>query len=114
MTPQQRTAMQLALVALDCGAMPHDAHESLKILATGELRKMLDAQPDCQAEPVAWQYRWINPSGDPIFANECEWKKVVPFHAQPIGDRIKEIEAHRYGGQACYEVRGLYARPAPL
>ena len=48
MTPQERTTMQLALVALDCGAMPHDAHESLTACAISELRKALDAQPDCR------------------------------------------------------------------
>ena len=42
MTPQERTTMQLALVALDCGAMPHPEHESLTACAISELRKALN------------------------------------------------------------------------
>ena len=70
MTPQQRTAMQLALDALDCGAMPHPEHESLTACAIEELRKALNLS----AEHIPG-----NASTDAIDARR--WRAIRTRHA---------------------------------
>ena len=63
--------------------------------------------PEVAAEPALWQYRWANPGNNPdVSLEDMEWREVAP-------DRIEELRAYRYDGKPIYEVRALYAHPAP-
>lgn len=62
-----------------------------------------------KAAPVAWQWRWLNPGGqDHVTAEELAWRPVEPRGSESMEDRVRELEAYRYGGKPCYEVRPLY------
>lgn len=72
------------------------------------------AQATQAVEPVAWQYRWTNPAGNPnVSAEALAWKECVPRGSEGITMRIRELETYRYDGKVCYEVRALYTHPAP-
>lgn len=61
-------------------------------------------------EPVAWQYRWLNPANDPSRRPEdLAWKEVSPRDCEPMSYRIAELQSYTYEGTPCYEVRPLFA-----
>ena len=62
-------------------------------------------------EPVLWQYRWTNPSGDPYQESQTDWKQVEPTWNQTVQQKCDDLLAYRFGGKPTYEVRGLYATP---
>ena len=66
-------------------------------------------------EPVAWQFRWTNPSGNPdVGPQEIDWKPLIPRSAlMSIEDEVADLLAYRFDGKPCYEVRSMYAAPAP-
>ena len=77
--------------------------------------RMLAAAPTAQAGagPELWQYRWTNPACDLVSDDNMAWKRVVVRRMQTMQQRIDELLAYRYDGKPIYEVRGLYAHPAP-
>lgn len=67
-------------------------------------------------EPVAWQHRWTNPGDNPE-ATEADmaWKPIETWNRlQTLEQRIEELQAHRYNGKPCYEVRAVYTLPPNL
>lgn len=60
-------------------------------------------------KPELWQFRWLNPSGEPQPASVLEWKIVEPLWNQTVEQKCAELLAFRYKGKPMYEVRGLYA-----
>ena len=64
-------------------------------------------------EPALYQFRWLNPGCNPdADDNALQWKPVEPRNRlQTTQDAINELEAYRYGGWPCYEVRALVALP---
>lgn len=84
-------------------------------LAIDELLRTVDAlaQPSAQpqsTEPVAYEYRWVNPAGD-TYSKISDWERVKPERNQSIEDRVRELRAYQFNGRPCYEVRPLYAHP---
>jgi len=64
------------------------------------------------AEPVAWQYRWTNPGNRALQPDEMlEWKPIEHPNWQTLQQEIADLEAYRYDGKPCYEVRKLFAHP---
>lgn len=86
---------------------------------TAQVRAILgarDAQYAAMAGqgPVEWQYRWTNPGDNPNASeDELAWKPIEPKLGQTHEQRLAGLKAYRYGGKPCYEVRPLYAHPAP-
>lgn len=80
------------------------------------LSSMLQQAADSGAKamkPVAWQYRWLNPSGSEVSADMLEWKPCVEKYAgQSLENRIKELRSYDMDGKPMYEVRALYAEEA--
>ena len=66
-----------------------------------------------QQEPVAYQYRWTNPSGDSQPESMLEWKEVIPAWNQTVQQKVQELESYRYAGKPTYETRAIYAAPQP-
>ncbi|CAB5224450.1 hypothetical protein UFOVP393_82 [uncultured Caudovirales phage] len=66
-------------------------------------------QPAPAQEPVLYQFRWTNPSGDNHPGSMMEWKPVEPSWNQTVEQKCAELAAYRYGGKPVYEVRALYA-----
>ena len=99
-----KALLQQALDALEC-AYSDDMPYLEKTLASIEALRAAIAQPE--SEPVRWEYRWTNP-GDRTDQPESmfDWKAVYPME-----DRVIDLEADRYKGKPCYEVRALYAAP---
>jgi len=63
-------------------------------------------------EPVAWQYRWTNPGNRALQPDEMlEWKSIEHPNWQTLQQEIADLEAYRYDGKPCYEVRKLFAHP---
>ena len=76
-----------------------------------------DAAPTQPAQdPIFYQYRWTNPGDNKDVSEfELDWKTVElrnPY-TDTIESRIEELKSSRYNGKNCYEVRGLFAHPAP-
>ena len=67
--------------------------------------------PRTAREPVLWQYRWTNPSGDSYQESQTDWKQVEPTWNQTVQQKCEELLAYRFGGKPTYEVRGLYTTP---
>jgi hypothetical protein len=64
------------------------------------------------AEPVAWEFRWTNPGNQTLQPDEMlEWKPIEHPNWQTLQEKIDDLEAYRYGGKPCYEMRKLYAHP---
>jgi hypothetical protein len=78
-----------------------------------KLSEMLQKVADSQGEkvnPVAWQYRWLNPSNSAVHPEMLEWKPCVPKYAgQDLEGRIKELRSYEIDGKPLYEVRALYS-----
>ena len=83
--------------------------EQLKAL--GVYNESTKAELARAVEPVLWQYRWTNPSGDPHQESQTDWKQVEPTWNQTVQQKCDELLAYRFGGKPTYEVRGLYATP---
>lgn len=83
--------------------MSQDKDEVVKMAHEAELARAV--------EPVLWQYRWTNPSGDPHQEPQTDWKQVEPTWNQTVQQKCDELLAYRFGGKPTYEVRGLYASP---
>ncbi len=64
-------------------------------------------------EPVMWQYRWTNPTGDNQPQSMMEWKPVEPRWNGTVLEKVQELETYRYGGKPTYEVRALVVAPQP-
>jgi hypothetical protein len=67
------------------------------------------------AEPVAWEYRWTNPGNQTTQPDEMlEWKPIEHPNGQTLQEKIADLEAYRYDGKPCYEVRKLFtSTPSP-
>lgn len=81
-----------------------------------ERDRLRAALAQADAEPELWQYRWTNPAGDLGSEDNMAWKRVVVRRMQTMQtmqQRIDELLAYRYDGKPIYEVRALYAHPAP-
>lgn len=78
-----------------------------------DLTKKLQQVADSNArsmKPVAWQYRWLNPSGLEVSTDMLEWKPcVVKYAGQSLENRIKDLQSYELDGKPMYEVRVLYA-----
>lgn len=63
--------------------------------------------------PVRWEYRWLNPGGDPTRDGYMGWSLLEPRTAgQNQSQAIHEMMGYRYNDKPVYEVRPLYAGPA--
>jgi hypothetical protein len=75
------------------------------------------AELDREEVPVAWQYRWLDPSGEAVHTSQTVWKPIDGIAAgQSLENKIEELRGYRgQYGQPIYEVRALYAAPpAPV
>lgn len=63
-----------------------------------------------QYEPVRWEYRWLNPTGQPQPAKLLEWQAIVPRWNQTIKQVNDELIAYRFEGKQIYHIRALYAK----
>jgi hypothetical protein len=79
-------------------------YEESQMIAYGEACAAAERETQ---EPVAWQYRWLNPADMPD--QKPEWLPIEPYWNQTVQEKIAELEAYRYNGKPCYEVRALYA-----
>ncbi len=65
------------------------------------------------SHPVRWEYRWLNPGGDPTRDGEMGWALLEPrVLGQTQSQAVQDMMGYRYNGQPVYEVRPLYAGPA--
>lgn len=68
------------------------------------------AQQD--VEPVAWQYRWLNPLNENHPESALRWEPCEPKYAgQTLEARIAELRSYEMDGKPQYEVRPLYEVP---
>lgn len=75
---------------------------------------ILSADSKDAVEPVLYQYRWLNPTGNQVEPKSLlEWKlvEVRNVYTDTIEERVRELEAYRHQDKPVYEVRALYARP---
>jgi hypothetical protein len=61
-----------------------------------------------QYELVRWEYRWLNPTGQPLPDSVLEWQAIVPRWNQTIKQACDELIAYRFEGKQIYHIRALY------
>lgn len=86
---------------------------STYLIDTNKLRSERDALKAELAqmkagEPVLWQYRWTNPTGDSYQDKLTGWELVKPAWNQTVQQKCDELLAYRYDGKPIYEVRALF------
>jgi hypothetical protein len=91
--------------------MTGEDEEFIRIEREAAMRNAAAAPPAPVQEPVLYQFRWTNPSGDNHPESMMEWKLVEPTWNQTVEQKYAELAAYRYGGKPVYEVRALYAAP---
>lgn len=63
-------------------------------------------------EIVAWQYRWLNPSGSRQPESMLKWQLCESkYPGQSVEDRVKDLLSYETDGKPQYEVRPLFAMP---
>lgn len=76
-----------------------------------ELMKEIRAEVSGKdAEPVAWEYRWLNPGNNSNVTDEMlAWKRVEPKGLETVEQQVRDLPKYLYQGKPCYEMRTLYA-----
>ena len=88
-------------------------HWSLTVTMPQASAALREYAATMDAEPVAWQYRWTNPGNRALQPDEMlEWKPIEHPNWQTLQQEIADLEAYRYDGKPCYEVRKLFAHPS--
>ena len=106
---KQREALHIALEALEKYGTSSLNNEDAYSAAIKTIREAL-AEPE--QEPVAWQYRWLNPNKMDCEPFEMDWKAVVTGPGLTLDAAISNLEAYNErSGKSVYEVRPLYATP---
>lgn len=77
------------------------------LTSASQLGGSMDAM---QYEPMRWEYRWLNPTGQSQPAKLLEWQAVVPRWNQTIKQACDELVAYRFEGKQIYHIRALYAK----
>jgi hypothetical protein len=94
---------------------PTIINDDLYAWATQAAAALREYAGTMDAEPVAWEYRWTNPGNQTPQPDEMlEWKPIEHPNGQTLQEKIADLEAYRYDGKPCYEVRKLFtSTPSP-
>lgn len=60
-------------------------------------------------ENLLYQYRWLNPSGEPQPQSMLGWEPLLPRPGQTMEGRVEEVLSYESDGKPQYAVRVLYA-----